>query len=161
MALITGKIGLLVGILFVCVSCTTTGPPSGDPDRLLTISDGPACDPGLIRPPGVSACLSIQALLTSNPPTAAPVGKCPQGWQRYQFNRFCLPAIVVTACGEKTYPCDRDPGDILKTQSGPPNCPDGTRVVETDVPLSDDDGMILAGSRPALACGPPGRLDPL
>lgn len=142
-------------------ACAGAGTPALTADRVLPMFDGRECEPGFLRPPGVKECLNLQELVSPDPPVKAPTGLCPEHWQRYPANRFCLPSYAVVSCGKKTFPCNQSPSDILRIPPGPVHCRDGTRVVAVQVPLFDASGELFLTSRTGLACGPIGKVDPL
>ncbi len=158
---ISRRIGLLSLLLAAGLCTAVASTPTRTNDRVLKHVPGKECGPGYLRPPGVRKCMNLQDLVSANPPARAPKGICPEHWQRYPANRFCLPSYVVVSCGKKTFPCRKAPSDILKVKSGPVSCQKGSRVVAVQIPLFDtDDGLFLT-SRTGLACGPPVKTEQL
>lgn len=145
----------------VAISLFSSFSAANDNAHVLTVFEVKPCEKGYIRPAGVSQCLNIKQILAGTVKAIAPAGKCPEFWQRYRTSRFCMPSSILVACGPKTFPCRKSPGDVFRIEKGPPNCAEGTVPVEVPIPFFNQSGELFLQSKPGIMCGPLGKGDPL
>lgn len=153
-------LAFFVMIMFVG-ACSSTGSMPADPDAVLQQISAKECSRGFIRPPGVRKCLNLTDLYAGRIRTVAPIGMCPPEYKRQQTRGYCLPKFTVVACGKQTFACDRESNDLFRVKPGPFKCPEGTIVVSVDAPLFDENGALFLGTRTAVSCAPPSKIDPV
>lgn len=147
--------------LFLLGACSSTGTKQADPNAVLEQISKQDCARGFFRPPGVRKCLNLTDLVAGRINTLAPIGKCPENFTKKTLRGYCLPKYSIIACGKKTFACDRELNDTFKVNTGPFECPDGTIVVTVDGPLFDENGALFLGTRTAVSCAPPSKIDPV